>query len=79
MMKQGTKRDCINESDFQTAELAFLNHGTDDGDHECRVVSALIHKCNCLAAELEAHLKYPGAETKYQSQVEFFVDKLLKK
>ena len=24
----------------------------------------------------EAHLNYPGAELKYQSQVEFFVDKL---
>ncbi|MFP6855905.1 MAG: alpha/beta hydrolase fold domain-containing protein [Roseibacillus sp.] len=31
------------------------------------------------ALEVEAHLKYPGAETKYKSQVEFFVDKLLKK
>lgn len=30
------------------------------------------------ALEVEAHLKYPGAETAYPSLVEFFVDKLLK-
>ncbi len=28
---------------------------------------------------IEADLKYPGAETKYDSLVEFFVDKLLAK
>ena len=27
---------------------------------------------------LEAHLKYPGADVKYDSLVEFFVDKLVK-
>ena len=27
----------------------------------------------------EAHLKHPRAEIKYQSQIDFFVDKLLKK
>jgi len=26
---------------------------------------------------LEAHLKYPGADLKYPTQVEFLVDKLL--
>ena len=31
------------------------------------------------ALNLEAHLKYPGADVKYNSLVEFFVDKLLKK
>lgn len=30
------------------------------------------------ALEVEAHLKYPGTETPYSSQIEFFVDKLLK-
>ncbi len=31
------------------------------------------------AFKLEAHLNYPSAKTKYKSQVEFFVDKLLNK
>ena len=31
------------------------------------------------ALKLEAHLNYPGANTKYKSQVDFFVDKLLNK
>lgn len=31
------------------------------------------------ALEVEAHLKYPGTETPYSSQIEFFVDKLLQK
>ncbi len=45
--------------------------------HHVNLGIALKEKTDAL--KLEAHLKYPGAETKYQSQVEFFVDKLLKK
>ena len=45
--------------------------------HHVNLGIALKEKTDAL--DLEAHLKYPGAETKYQSQVEFFVDKLLKK
>ena len=45
--------------------------------HHVNLGIALKGKSDAL--ELEAHLKYPGAETKYQSQVEFFVDKLLRK
>ncbi len=45
--------------------------------HHVNLGIALKEKTDTL--KLEAHLKYPGAETKYQSQVEFFVDKLLKK
>ena len=44
--------------------------------HHVNLGIALKEKTDAL--KLEAHLKYPGAETKYQSQVEFFVDKLLK-
>jgi hypothetical protein len=52
-----------------------------------RVRGWLIHHVNLGIAlkertdalNLEAHLKYPGAKNKYQSQVEFFVDKLLEK
>ena len=38
--------------------------------------------CTALKAKtdelkLEAHLKYPGAKTRYDSLVAFFVDKLL--
>ena len=44
--------------------------------HHVNLGIALKEKTDAL--ELEAHLKYPGAETKYSSQVEFFVDKLLK-
>jgi hypothetical protein len=45
--------------------------------HHVNLGIALKEKTDAL--KLEAHLKYPGAETKYQSQVEFFVDKLFKK
>ncbi len=45
--------------------------------HHVNLGIALKEKTDAL--NLEAHLKYPGAKTKYQSQVEFFVDKLLKK
>ena len=45
--------------------------------HHVNLGIALKEKTDAL--KLEAHLKYPGAEIKYQSQVEFFVDKLLKK
>ena len=45
--------------------------------HHVNLGVALKEKTDTL--DLEAHLKYPGAETKYQSQVDFFVDKLLKK
>lgn len=52
-----------------------------------RVRGWLIHHVNLGIAlkektddlKLEAHLKYPGAKTKYGSTVEFFVEKLLKK
>ena len=45
--------------------------------HHVKFGLALKEKTDAL--KHEAHLKYPGAELKYQSQVEFFVDKLLKK
>lgn len=45
--------------------------------HHVNLGIALKGKTDAL--KLEAHLKYPGAEIKYQSLVEFFVDKLLKK
>jgi acetyl esterase len=44
--------------------------------HHVNLGIALKEKTDAL--DLEAHLKYPTAETKYQTQVEFFVDKLLK-
>lgn len=44
--------------------------------HHVNLGIALKEKTDAL--KLEAHLKYPGAKIKYQSQVEFFVDKLLK-
>ena len=44
--------------------------------HHVNLGIALKEKTDAL--DVEAHLKYPGAETKYSSQVEFFVDKLLK-
>ena len=44
--------------------------------HHVDLGTALKEKTDAL--EAEAHLKYPGAETPYPSQVEFFVDKLLK-
>ena len=44
--------------------------------HHVNLGIALREKTDAL--KLEAHLKYPGAEIQYQSQVEFFVDKLLK-
>jgi len=43
--------------------------------HHVNLGIALKEKADAL--ELEAHLKYPGAELKYPSQVEFLVDKLL--
>jgi hypothetical protein len=42
--------------------------------HHVNLGIALKEKTDALM--LEAHLKYPSAKTKYQSQVEFFVDKL---
>ena len=45
--------------------------------HHVNLGIALKEKSEAL--KQEAHLKYPGAKIKYQSQVEFFVDKLLKK
>ena len=42
--------------------------------HHVNLGIALKEKTDGL--KLEAHLKYPGAEMKYPSQVEFFVDKL---
>ena len=44
--------------------------------HHVNLGIALKEKTDAL--KLEAHLKYPGAKTKYESQVEFFVDKLTK-
>lgn len=44
--------------------------------HHVNLGIALKEKTDALG--IEAHLKFPGAETKYQSQVEFLVDKLLK-
>lgn len=44
--------------------------------HHVNLGLALEKKTDAL--KLEAHLKYPGAETKYESLVEFFKDKLLK-
>lgn len=52
--------------------------------NKARVRGWLVHHVNlgialkgkADALKLEAHLKYPGAELKYQSQIEFFVDKL---
>ena len=43
--------------------------------HHVNLGIALKEKTDAL--KLEAHLKYPGAELKYPSQVEFLVDKLL--
>ena len=45
--------------------------------HHVNLGIALKEKTDAL--NVESHLKYPGAKTKYQSQVEFFVDKLLDK
>jgi hypothetical protein len=42
--------------------------------HHVNLGIALKEKTDAL--KLEAHLRYPGAELKYPSQVEFFVDKL---
>ena len=42
--------------------------------HHINLGTALKKKTDAL--KLEAHLKFPGAELKYPSQVEFFVDKL---
>ena len=43
--------------------------------HHVNFGTSLKEKTDAL--EVEAHLKYPGAELPYSSQVEFFVDKLL--
>ena len=43
--------------------------------HHVNLGIALKKKTDAL--KLEAHLKYPGAELKYPSQVEFFMEKLL--
>jgi hypothetical protein len=45
--------------------------------HHVNLGIALKEKTDTL--NLEAHLKYPGAKTKYESLVGFFVDKLLEK
>ena len=44
--------------------------------HHVNLGIALKEKSDAL--KHEAHLNYPGAKTKYESQVEFFVDKLTK-
>ena len=44
--------------------------------HHVNLGIALKEKSDAL--QHEAHLNYPGAKTKYESQVEFFVDKLTK-
>ena len=44
--------------------------------HHVNLGLALKEKTDALG--LEAHLTYRGSETKYDSAVEFFVDKLLK-
>jgi len=43
------------------------------------VILGIALKEKADAINVEAHLQYPGAEPKYKSQVEFFVDKLLAK
>ena len=43
--------------------------------HHVNLGIALKEKADAL--KLEAHLKYPGAELKYPSQIEFLIDKLL--
>jgi hypothetical protein len=43
--------------------------------HHVNLGIALKEKTDIL--KLEAYLKYPGAELKYPSQVEFLMDKLL--
>jgi hypothetical protein len=45
--------------------------------HHVNLGIALKEKTDAL--NLEAHLKYPGAKPKYESLVEFFIDKLLTK
>ncbi len=45
--------------------------------HHVNLGIALKEKTDAL--NIEAHLKYPGAKPKYESLVEFFMDKLLKK
>ena len=45
--------------------------------HHVNLGLALKEKTDVL--KLEAHLKYPGAKTEFNSQVEFFVDKLIDK
>ena len=45
--------------------------------HHVNLGIALKEKTDAL--NLEAYLKYPGAIPKYESLVEFFVDKLLEK
>ena len=45
--------------------------------HHVNLGIALKEKTDAI--KHEAHLSYPGAKCKYNSQVEFFVDKLLKK
>ncbi|MCP4480974.1 MAG: alpha/beta hydrolase fold domain-containing protein [Planctomycetaceae bacterium] len=44
--------------------------------HHVNLGFALKEKTDAL--KVEAHLKYPGAKTKYSSQIDFFVDKLTK-
>ena len=69
--------------DEPTADLSSFGRPTERGQirgwliHHVNLGLALKEKTDTL--KLEAHLKYPGAKTKYQSQVEFFVDKLLEK
>ncbi len=69
----------------------FMSYGSAPGDKlpsdRKKVRGWLIHHVNLGIAlkektdalNLEAHLKYPGARTKYESLVDFFVDKLLEK
>jgi acetyl esterase len=69
----------------------FMSYGSSPGDkpptdpkklrgwliHHVNLGIALKEKTDAI--KHEAHLSYPGAKCKYNSQVEFFVDKLLKK
>ncbi len=69
----------------------FMSYGMKPNDNPptspARLRGWLIHHVNLGIAlqektdalNLEAHLKYPGAKTEYESLVDFFVDKLLKK
>ena len=68
--------DCI-QKDVAAAfffTAGFAETGTEEG---IKLEQALKEKADAL--NVEADLNYPGAESKYESLVEFFVDQLLKK